>query len=64
MCISGDSGGPLVVKYDTEFGSTFHLIGVTSFGRFCAGDAPGVYTKVFSYLDWIESIVWSNSQDI
>jgi len=38
---------------------TYSIIGVTSFGKFCAAkNAPGVYTRVSSFVPWIESIVW------
>jgi len=37
----------------------FNLIGITSFGKFCATEnSPGVYTKVATFLPWIEQIVW------
>ncbi|CAH0403575.1 unnamed protein product [Chilo suppressalis] len=59
----GDSGGPL--QYMTErvdCVNTFPLhtvVGVTSFGRDCGRRmAPGVYTRVSKYIDWIENIVW------
>lgn len=55
----GDSGGPLTM-IDVEKKSA-RLIGVTSFGDFCGGPTPGVYTSIYSYLDWIEPIVWGNS---
>uniref|UniRef100_A0A1I8PFQ3 Peptidase S1 domain-containing protein n=2 Tax=Stomoxys calcitrans TaxID=35570 RepID=A0A1I8PFQ3_STOCA len=46
----GDSGGPLIVR-ESNF---FRLAGVVSFGYGCASpDAPGVYTRVSKYLDWI-----------
>ncbi|XP_039967452.1 serine protease snake-like isoform X1 [Bactrocera tryoni] len=50
----GDSGGPLVLKGKAES----FVIGVTSFGLGCATDAPGIYTNVAKYLDWIEPILW------
>ncbi|XP_066151882.1 venom protease-like [Euwallacea fornicatus] len=57
----GDSGGPLQIinrKSDLKT-ATFDLIGITSFGIGCAlGKAPGVYTRISYYLDWIEKIVW------
>lgn len=48
----GDSGGPLTVNIE---GVDFS-IGVVSWGSFeCAtADAPGVYAKTVSALDWIE----------
>ncbi|CAH0712890.1 unnamed protein product, partial [Brenthis ino] len=61
----GDSGGPLQVKIplpDNDEGSMHYVIGVTSFGIGCAlPDLPGVYTRVSSFIDWIESIVWPES---
>ncbi|RZC41692.1 Trypsin domain containing protein [Asbolus verrucosus] len=51
----GDSGGPLQIKQ----GKLYVLIGITSFGEECGGNLPGIYTKIHSYLDWIESIVWA-----
>ncbi|CAH2087590.1 unnamed protein product [Euphydryas editha] len=58
----GDSGGPLQVKMslpDNQQGSMHFVIGVTSFGIGCARpNLPGVYTRVSSFVDWIESIVW------
>lgn len=54
----GDSGGPLHAEVP-EYNCVKFVLGVTSFGKFCAAqNAPGVYTKVYSYLDWIEKIVF------
>ncbi|XP_060654562.1 brachyurin-like [Drosophila nasuta] len=49
---NGDSGGPLVSA------ETGELIGATSFGSplGCEVGWPGVFTRVTSYLDWIEEI--------
>lgn len=59
----GDSGGPLQVmveRVDCIKSFPLHkVVGVTSFGRDCGRKfAPGVYTKVSKYIEWIESVVW------
>ncbi|CAG4955726.1 unnamed protein product [Parnassius apollo] len=58
----GDSGGPLQVKISlptNNQGSIHYLIGVTSFGIGCArANTPGIYTRVSSFIDWIEDTVW------
>lgn len=58
----GDSGGPLQVKIPlpvTTEGGMHYVIGVASFGVDCAlPNLPGVYTRVSSFIDWIEEIVW------
>ncbi|VDO97888.1 unnamed protein product [Soboliphyme baturini] len=47
-----DSGGPLNALDTTTY--RWILYGVTSFGEQCGlPDAPGVYTKVVPYLQWI-----------
>lgn len=50
----GDSGGPLQQLRNRQL----HVIGVTSFGVGCASAVPAVYTRVHSFLDWIEALVW------
>lgn len=55
----GDSGGPLLMM--TERGDT--VIGITAFGNTCGSPAPGVYTAIYSYLDWIEEHVWTNKNE-
>ncbi|KAF5282475.1 hypothetical protein FQR65_LT14284 [Abscondita terminalis] len=53
---SGDSGGPLQIQ--EEISTIYTIVGVTSYGIGCGGKIPGVYARVSSYLDWIESNVW------
>ncbi|XP_055384409.1 transmembrane protease serine 9-like [Condylostylus longicornis] len=55
----GDSGGPLQILHSKEY-CMWEIIGITSFGAGCGTpEIPGVYTRVYNYIDWIESIVWS-----
>ncbi|GJQ81845.1 hypothetical protein Trydic_g9872 [Trypoxylus dichotomus] len=55
----GDSGGPIQIENKKNTPETpLILVGVTSYGRGCAGTTPSVYTRVSSYIDWIESHVW------
>ncbi|XP_075979943.1 transmembrane protease serine 9-like [Anticarsia gemmatalis] len=58
----GDSGGPLQVKIPlpiTTQGSMHYILGATAFGIGCGlPNSPGVYTRVSSFIDWIETIVW------
>jgi len=56
----GDSGGPLQVYHPYQ-SCMYEVVGVTSFGKGCGNiNTPGVYTRVYNYLDWIEGIVWPN----
>ncbi|RXN24345.1 S-arrestin-like isoform X1 [Labeo rohita] len=49
----GDSGGPMM----TLFHDTWFLVGLVSWGEGCGQkDKLGIYTKVSSYLDWIDSV--------
>ncbi|KAI7810132.1 Proc protein [Triplophysa rosa] len=49
----GDSGGPMM----TLFHDTWFLIGLVSWGEGCGQkNKLGIYTKVSSYLDWIDSV--------
>lgn len=50
----GDSGGPIFQQRD---GFSI-ILGVVSFGVSCGTELPGVYTRIASYIDWIESNVW------
>lgn len=53
----GDSGGPIQIMAKGN-SCLFYIVGITSFGKSCASNSPGVYTKVSSYLNWIEEVVW------
>ncbi|XP_013200825.2 testisin [Amyelois transitella] len=61
----GDSGGPLQVKIPlptNKQGQMHYVFGVISFGIGCAyPNLPGIYTRVSSFIDWIEDIVWNNT---
>ena len=50
----GDSGGPLMVRHGES--SRYVQVGVVSWGKGCARPGfPGIYTRVSSYIDWIQS---------
>jgi len=50
----GDSGGPLIIRYLNRWA----LAGIVSWGHGCARpDYYGIYTRVSSYIDFIESNV-------
>lgn len=51
----GDSGSPMVHRND----SVFTVVGIVSFGISCGSSFPGVYTRVASYIDWIENIIFA-----
>ncbi|XP_016930833.1 serine protease Hayan isoform X2 [Drosophila suzukii] len=53
----GDSGGPLILETD-EVDGLYSILGVISAGFGCATKTPGLYTRVSSFLDYIEGIVW------
>ncbi|KAL6440722.1 hypothetical protein ACFW04_003288 [Cataglyphis niger] len=55
----GDSGGPLLMFT----GPNHSIVGITAFGQSCGGSIPGVYTAVYSYLEWIERQVWPEIND-
>jgi secreted trypsin-like serine protease len=51
--LQGDSGGPLVFLLN----GVYSQVGIVSFGAAasCQWGYPVAFTKVTSYLDWIES---------
>ncbi|XP_044252710.1 serine protease persephone-like isoform X1 [Tribolium madens] len=51
----GDSGGPLQTQGNR---SLWTIVGVTSYGIGCGSRYPGIYTRISSYVDWIEERVW------
>lgn len=54
----GDSGGPLMLPQ--RFGQNFYYfqVGIVSYGIGCArAEVPGVYTRVASFVDWIQQKV-------
>lgn len=53
----GDSGSPLMVLQNDQWTA----IGIVSAGRFmCEDRVPGVYTKISSYMDFINSQIYLN----
>jgi secreted trypsin-like serine protease len=58
--IPGDSGSPMQFIHD----GTFQIVGLTSFGVSCVTNLPSFYTRVSSYLDWIEKTVWPDMNNL
>lgn len=57
----GDSGSPLLVM--DRYNNRTTVIGIVSAGIGCAlPKLPGLYTRVTSYLDWIEEIIKKNDK--
>ncbi|KAJ8961852.1 hypothetical protein NQ318_021469, partial [Aromia moschata] len=57
----GDSGGPLQLRYKRAGSAVYAytIVGITSLGKACGlSRIPGIYTRVYGYLSWIEGIVW------
>lgn len=56
----GDSGGPLQIHEgdSDEADSIATVVGIVSFSVTCGSTFPSVYTRIASYREWIESVVW------
>lgn len=55
MHITGDSGGPLMAPQIVNGQPNYYQIGIVSYGIGCARtDVPGVYTRVQTFVDWIQ----------
>ena len=54
---SGDAGGPVICSKSHEYyGHELELKGLVSWGLGCGAPGyPGVYTKVFPFIDWIRT---------
>lgn len=58
---SGDSGGPLLA-YHPDYPCMYTVVGITSFGIGCGTpDQPGIYTRVYNYIEWIRNNVWEQT---
>lgn len=54
----GDSGGPLMAPSIINSQTIFYQIGIVSYGIGCARvDVPGVYSRVQTFVDWIQEQV-------
>ena len=50
----GDSGGPLTYRKNSD--EPWFQVGLVSYGKsVCGVDSPGVYTKISSFVPWIEA---------
>jgi len=51
----GDSGGPLMAPQTIRGKVNYYQIGIVSYGIGCArANIPGVYTRVQTFVDWIQ----------
>jgi len=55
----GDGGAPLVCK--DQFSDRWSVVGLVAWGIGCGTPGvPGVYTNVFSYMNWINQTILLN----
>ncbi|XP_021696094.1 serine protease snake [Aedes aegypti] len=61
----GDSGGPLQVMVEDN-GCTYYVVGLTSRGQDACGlmNSVAIYTRISSYVKWIENVVWDEDVDV
>ena len=60
--LQGDSGGPLV---GMATNGNIEVVGIVSWGVDCAKhNAPGSYTNVFKYIDFIQNTIASGNCEI
>jgi len=53
----GDSGGPLMCSDGT---GSYQVHGIVSWGKQCGlPQQPGIYTRVWPFIEWITSHVFS-----
>lgn len=58
----GSSSGSPIQSTLPDASCVFRVAGLASYGSpLCSSKFPLVFTKVFNYLDWIESHVWSQN---
>ncbi|XP_023936387.2 clotting factor G beta subunit [Bicyclus anynana] len=62
----GDSGGPIqypLISTSSE-GTIHRILAITSFGltRCAKENAPGIYTRIAYFINWIENVVWPYEQ--
>lgn len=56
------SGGPIQISH-SDASCVYEIVGVVSFGFLKCGTLPGIYTRVATYIDWIERTVWPNAEE-
>ncbi|XP_070494837.1 chymotrypsinogen B-like [Chironomus tepperi] len=54
----GDSGGPVSFRKN----GLPYLYGIVSYGMACGSSAPGIYTKVNQFLEWIDDEMYKFEQ--
>lgn len=58
LFLTGDSGSGLYLVPHDYFRDKRVVYGITSAGVKCQTEVPALYSRVSSYLDWIENVVW------